>query len=46
MRRRSVLLLLSSTLVLFKPRAFAKSRGRKLMKQEVKTERAPQAIGP
>jgi 2-iminobutanoate/2-iminopropanoate deaminase len=45
MRRRNALLMLSS-LALVKPRAFAKTGGKKNMKQEVKTERAPQAIGP
>ncbi|MFZ2054172.1 MAG: RidA family protein [Candidatus Aminicenantales bacterium] len=45
MRRRNALLMLSS-LALFKPRAFAKTGGKKIMKQEVKTERAPKAIGP
>jgi len=45
MRRRNALLMLSS-LALFRPRAFAKTGGKKIMKQEVKTERAPQAIGP
>jgi 2-iminobutanoate/2-iminopropanoate deaminase len=45
MRRRNALLMLSS-LALFKPRAFVKTGGKKIMKQEVKTERAPQAIGP
>jgi 2-iminobutanoate/2-iminopropanoate deaminase len=46
MKRRSVLLVLSSSLALFRPRAFAKSGGKKVMKQEVKTEKAPKAIGP
>jgi 2-iminobutanoate/2-iminopropanoate deaminase len=46
MRRRSVLLTLFGSLAMFRPRAFAKSGGKKAMKQEVKTERAPQAIGP
>jgi 2-iminobutanoate/2-iminopropanoate deaminase len=45
MRRRNALLMLGS-LALFRPRAFAKTGGTKIMKQEVKTERAPQAIGP
>jgi 2-iminobutanoate/2-iminopropanoate deaminase len=45
MRRRNALLMLGS-LALFRPRAFAKTGGKKIMKQEVKTERAPQAIGP
>jgi 2-iminobutanoate/2-iminopropanoate deaminase len=45
MRRRNALLMLSS-LALVKPRAFAITGGKKNMKQEVKTERAPQAIGP
>lgn len=45
MRRRKALLMLSS-LALFKLRAFPKTGGKKIMKQEVKTERAPKAIGP
>ncbi|MGB7296637.1 MAG: RidA family protein [Candidatus Aminicenantales bacterium] len=46
MRRRGALLALVSGLVLFKARAFAESGGKKIMKQEVKTDRAPKAIGP
>ncbi len=45
MRRRDVLLMLGS-LALFQPRAIAKTGGNKIMKQEVKTEGAPKAIGP
>jgi 2-iminobutanoate/2-iminopropanoate deaminase len=39
-------MLMLSSLVLFRPRAFARTGGKKIMKQQVKTERAPQAIGP
>ncbi len=46
MRRRNALLMLVSTLALFKRRAVGKTGGRKTMKQEVKTQKAPKAIGP
>lgn len=47
MRRRHALLAMISGLVLSKHRAFAQSGGQKAMKQEeVKTDRAPKAIGP
>lgn len=46
MRRRNTLLALIGGLALFRPRASASLGGRKIMKQEVKTEKAPQAIGP
>jgi 2-iminobutanoate/2-iminopropanoate deaminase len=45
MRRREALLGLSSLAVL-KPRAIALTGGKVQMKQEVRTEKAPQAIGP
>jgi 2-iminobutanoate/2-iminopropanoate deaminase len=47
MKRRHVLLTLGS-LALFKRRAPASSRagGKEVMKQEVKTDKAPKAIGP
>jgi 2-iminobutanoate/2-iminopropanoate deaminase len=45
MRRREALLGLSSLAVL-KPRAIAFTGGKVQMKQEVRTENAPQAIGP
>jgi len=45
MKRRNALLLFGS-LALFKPRAFGKTGGKENMKQEVKTDKAPKAIGP
>jgi 2-iminobutanoate/2-iminopropanoate deaminase len=45
MKRREALLSLGC-LVLFRPIAFAKTGGKEQMKQEVKTDKAPQAIGP
>jgi 2-iminobutanoate/2-iminopropanoate deaminase len=46
MRRRHALLALVGGLALFKPLASAQTGGKKTMKQEVKTEKAPKAIGP
>lgn len=46
MRRRHALLAIIGGLALAKPRMFAQSGGKKTMKQEVKTDRAPKAIGP
>jgi len=45
MRRRNALLMLGS-LVIFKPRAFGNTGGKEDMKKEVKTDKAPKAIGP
>jgi 2-iminobutanoate/2-iminopropanoate deaminase len=45
MRRREALLVLGS-LTLFRPRAAGRTGGKADMKQEVKTDKAPQAIGP
>jgi len=45
MRRRNALLMLGS-LALSKPRAFDNTGGKEDMKQEVKTDKAPKAIGP
>jgi 2-iminobutanoate/2-iminopropanoate deaminase len=45
MKRREALLGLSG-LALLRPVVFAKTGGTNSMKQEVKTEKAPQAIGP
>lgn len=45
MKRREALLSLSC-LALLKPIVFAKTGGKDQMKQEVKTEKAPKAIGP
>jgi len=45
MKRREALLGLSG-LALFQPIVFAKTGGNNPMKQEVKTEKAPRAIGP
>lgn len=46
MRRRNALLALIGGLALFRPRTFGKSGGKMTTKQEVKTDKAPQAIGP
>ncbi len=45
MRRREALLSLGC-LAFLKPRVLAKTGGKKHMKQEVKTDKAPKAIGP
>jgi 2-iminobutanoate/2-iminopropanoate deaminase len=45
MRRREALLSLGC-LVLFRPGASARTGGKEKMKQQVKTDKAPQAIGP
>jgi 2-iminobutanoate/2-iminopropanoate deaminase len=45
MKRRKALLLFGG-LPLFKPRAFGRTGGKKDMKQEIKTDKAPKAIGP
>ncbi len=45
MRRRNALLMLGST-ALFKPPAFGHTGGKEEMKKEVKTDKAPKAIGP
>ena len=46
MKRRHALLAIIGGLAFSKPRTFAQSGGNKTMKQEVKTDRAPKAIGP
>ena len=45
MKRRNALLMLGSP-ALFKPRAFGNTGGKEDMKKEVKTDKAPKAIGP
>jgi 2-iminobutanoate/2-iminopropanoate deaminase len=45
MKRREALATLGF-LAVFRPRAFSQTGGRNKMKQEVKTEKAPKAIGP
>lgn len=45
MRRREALLSLGC-LAILKPSVFAKTEGKEHMKQEVKTDKAPKAIGP
>jgi len=45
MKRRNALLMLGSP-ALFKPRALGNTGGKEDMKKEVKTDKAPKAIGP